>query len=81
VLSTYNFREVIPECVRLDRRGRFAVSKDGVSRGAALTVEEHAKNLETHDYQPFPGILILEDQVVVRQASGHSTDGSKRSGR
>ena len=81
MLSTYNFREVIPECVCLDRRGCIAISKSGVSRGAALAVEEHTKNLQAHDYQSFPGIFSLEDQVVVWEASSHSANGSKRSGR
>ena len=50
VVSSHKFRDVIPECVRFDRRGRFTTGDGSVSRGSTLKVEEDTKDLETCDY-------------------------------
>ena len=50
VVLSHKFREVIPKCIRFDRRGRFSAGKGNVPRGSTLTVEEDTKDLEARDY-------------------------------
>lgn len=67
--------------IRFDGRSRFTAGEGSIPRGSTLTIEEDTKELQAYDYQPFPGILTFEDQVVVWKTSSHSADGGQRSGR